>query len=131
MVRKFSFHEVLEAARKCATDLSKRKTGPMLENQVLAEKVTDLLDKAEKHASQFHNQLYRMFEDGRHDKINDRGAAACIYFTTQVLDPIIQEINTHLATLETFAGIKKQQKLWKDLNVLLEQKKEEVMSAVI
>ncbi len=117
----FSFNELIAATELHNGNLEKRKTGPVTENRELGEKVLASLKAAQKHAESFHRQLRQLFDVNNDELISERAKAASMYFTSQVLLPLVTDVDTLLKTMANNTKAVKQVKLWKSYKVLLEQ----------
>ena len=58
--------------------------------------------------------------------MNERKHAATKYFSEQVLNPCIDAVDQHIVSLGTLAKVAKHVKLWKELNVQLRLKADEI-----
>jgi len=129
LVRIFSFTDILAAAELLHMELLKRKTGPKEKNIELLEKAREVLYKAQGHAQGFHKQVHNLVLALDDDMLAGRKKAAAAYFTQQVLDPCIADIDTHIASLGTLTKVAKQVRAWKEFNLLLKQKSAIINSA--
>lgn len=129
LCRIFSFAELIVFTEQLHQELLKRKTGPKEKNTDLYEKSMNILNQAQKHAQGFHRQIHALVNEQGEEKIRERKNAASKYFSGQVMEPIIEAVEHHIASLGTLTKVAKQVKLWKDLNILIKQKCAEIKKA--
>ncbi len=126
LCRTFSFTELTDNVPQLLSEVLKKKTGPREQTIGLYEQVTTTLHKAQQHAGAFQRQIQALVAEHKDAQLAERRAAGIHYFTTQVLDPLIAEVDAHVATLGTLTKVLKHVKAWKEISSQLKQKKEEL-----
>lgn len=122
----FSFAAVISYTEQLLPDITKRKTGPKEKNLELYEQVITALYGAEKHAVGFQKQIYLLTNNLEDEKLEERKKAACNYFMQQ-LQTLTTSIEAHITSLGTLTKVAKQVKTWKELNMELKQKIQELV----
>ncbi len=123
--RVFSFTDLIAHTDQLLPELLKRKTGPKEKNLATHDKVITDLKRAQTHAIAFHRQVLSLI-DSSGILLNERKHAATKYFSEQVLNPCIDAVDQHIVSLGTLAKVAKHVKLWKELNVQLRLKADEI-----
>lgn len=128
IINVFNFEDLIAECERTAADLGKRKTGPVEKNAAVISSIIADLNQAQKHALAFHTQVQQLFDQGEDDKLLERAAAATIYFSEKVLQPVIAAISGQLQLLADGSKVAKQTRMWRALKTMVEQKNNELFS---
>ncbi len=125
----FSFTDLIAHIEPVLPDLMKRKTGPREKNLALYDNLFNTLHKAQKHAAGFHKQIHTLVDTLQDHQLEERTNAGVIYFSTQVLGPLIDAVEEHIISFGTLTKVAKQVSVWKDVNTELKKKMTELKMA--
>ena len=126
----FSFSDLVSYTEQMLPEILKRKTGPKEKNVSMYEQISTAMKQAQGHALGFQKQINALVASSEDVRLQERKRAGVAYFTGKVLDPCISSVAEHITSLGTLTKVAKQVKMWKDLEVQLKNKKQEISEIV-